>query len=725
MEDKELNDILSKYRDKLGDHIDVDSIGQSKRKFDESFSKEYKTFRNEITSKNRSRYEKWCNAAEKAIKFKPDAKTLPKLKEAIEISHLKITPEGASSFAVIAAFMILALALLAGLISNLDVISGVEGASASFMLPLVLIILSFFALKFLTKLPILLAARWRLKASNQMVICILYIIIYLRNTSNLEHAIKFAAEHIGEPLSLDLRKIFWDVEIGKYSTIKESLDNYLITWRKYNLEFVTAFHLIQGSLYEPSKDRRTDLLEKGLKVILDGTYDKMMHFAQDMKAPITTLHMLGVILPILGLVMFPLVGSLMGGSIKWYHLMIIYNIILPLAVYSMGMNLLSKRPTGYQESRYSKEVLKKKNNPLHMSIAIALVFVIIGFAPLIAAGIYPGQDISFNAAGTTFSFFDFREGPEGEMYGPFGIGALLISFISILGIAYAVKYYYKQKTKGLIEIRKETEELEKEFAGALFQLGNRIGEGIPAESSFKKVSEVMEGTPTGKFFKIIDVNIRSLGMGLKEAIFNPKTGAILHYPSPLVESSMEVLLESSKKGPAATSKALISISTYLEKIHRVNERLKDLLAEVVSSMKSQVAFLTPMIAGVVVGVSAMVVSIIVDLHQMFATQLSGGVAGDTSMAGVTQVVNLFQIQGIIPGYYFQLIVGLYVIQLAVVLSLIQNGVESAGDKIKGEALLAKSVWRSTVLYVLIGIVVVIVFTVLAKGVISASTVSVI
>src|SRR3989344_9000070 len=115
--------------------------------------------------------------------------------------------------------------------------------------------------------PLRIANKWRLRASNQMVLCVLYIVMYMRHTSNLENAIIFAGEHIGNPLALDLRKVLWDVETGKFVTIKESLDNYLEGWRDYSLEFVESFHLIEGSLYEPSNERRISLLEKSLEVI--------------------------------------------------------------------------------------------------------------------------------------------------------------------------------------------------------------------------------------------------------------------------------------------------------------------------------------------------------------------------------------------------------------------------------------------------------------------------
>ena len=43
------------------------------------------------------------------------------------------------------------------------------------------------------------------------------------------------------------------------------------------------------------------------------------------------------------------------------------------------------------------------------------------------------------------------------------------------------QYYYKLKSKNVIKIRNQSNELEDEFASALFQLGNRLGDGLPAE----------------------------------------------------------------------------------------------------------------------------------------------------------------------------------------------------------------------------------------------------
>ncbi len=713
--EKEVKDILEKYRSKLGEHVDIESEGQVSAESDKAFSQEYTTFRKEVLSSQLSKYERWCNSAENILKLKPQDKLLPKLEEAINTAHLNITPSGAVSLAAITSLLLI---LGGGLFS---VIIFLLTNSFPIFTFLMFLILSLVALMYLNKAPIYIATRWRLKASNQMVLCILYIVIYMRHTSNLEHAIRFAAQHIDAPLSLDLKRIFWNIETGKFSTIKESIDDYLESWRHYNLEFVTAFHLIESSLYEPTESRRTDLLDKSLNVILEGTYEKMLHYAQDIKGPVTTLHMLGVILPILGLVIFPLVGSFLQGLVKWYHLAFLYNIILPAAVFALGMNILARRPTGYGESKIAERTYQRFD-PFWLCFFVAVVLVVIGLLPLAIGTLdpprfEPGEQCALNdiplgsALGCFFGYVEFG----GKAFGPFGIGALILSFFIPAALAVSMGLYYRMKSKKVIELRNETKELEGEFASALFQMGNRVGDGIPVELAFNKVAQTMEGTPSGNFFKLVDTNIRQLGMGVEEAIFNEKNGAILAYPSPLIESSMEILFESSKKGSKIVSQSLISISTYVDRIHKVAERLKDLLAEVISSMKSQISFLTPAIAGIVVGISAMIVNIIVALNvkiSSFSLE-AGGEGGGT--AGLTTIVDLFKVDGIIPGYFFQIVVGIYVVQLAYILTILQNGIENGTDKINEQHLLGKNLIRSFLLYALIAAIVTILFTTMAQG----------
>ena len=108
----------------------------------------------------------------------------------------------------------------------------------------------------------------------------------------------------------------------------------------------------------------------------------------------------------------------------------------------------------------------------------------------------------------------------------------------------------------------------------------------------------MRGTVSGDFCSRRK-NITKLGMGLEQSLFDPKVGAVVTFPSNVIESSMKVLVESARKGTRIAAQALLSMSRYIKEIHRVEERLQDLMADIISSMKSQIKFLTPAIAGIV------------------------------------------------------------------------------------------------------------------------------
>ena len=89
-----------------------------------------------------------------------------------------------------------------------------------------------------------------------------------------------------------------------------------------------------------------------------------------------------------------------------------------------------------------------------------------------------------------------------------------------LGVALFFAIAYKSKTKDLIKERDKTKQLEREFNNSLFQLGNRIGNGVPPELVFGKVAESSKGLMTESFFRKINYNIRQLGMGVEKAIFD-------------------------------------------------------------------------------------------------------------------------------------------------------------------------------------------------------------
>ena len=85
---KDVEDILNKYKRKLEKEFD-----------DNAFSEEYKRFKNEQIGTELSFYEKACNFSKDILAIKPKPKEKEELWESISAAGLKITPEGATSFA--------------------------------------------------------------------------------------------------------------------------------------------------------------------------------------------------------------------------------------------------------------------------------------------------------------------------------------------------------------------------------------------------------------------------------------------------------------------------------------------------------------------------------------------------------------------------------------------------------------------------------------------------
>ena len=732
-EDSKKKAIANKYRERLARELGIPKstlntkITNNTVKEVKKYSSNYAQFKRENIPKPLSLYEGASNFAEKILKINPDKNSTEQLQKRISLAHLNITPTGAVSLAVISMAAFIILGGIIWLLTKSLIFFGITALAGLFVLTA------------LMKVPEFFSNNWRLQASNQMVQCIFYMAAFMRHTSNLELAVRFAAERLSAPLSMDLKKVLWDVETDKYETIKESLDKYLETWEEWNAEFIESIHLLEGSLYEPSEDKRLSMIDKGLNLMLEETYEKMLRYAHELKNPITMLYMLGLVLPILGLVILPMVASFMTSDISPITLTLyiagLYNVVIPVLLFYLTKTTLSNRPTGYGEMDIADQIptLKKYRNiviklgskdilisPLMISLLIGGTLLFIGAAPWLYQFFSDPETLVnaeelINQPSMIFDFklLDYRDGDSNGTVGPYGMGATILSFFVTLGAGIGLGTYYLLRSQNVFKIRERVKKLESEFASSLFHLGNRIGDGVPVEVAVGKVAVTMKGMASGEFFKLVSNNITKLGMDIEKAIFDKKNGAINYFPSPTIESSMKILMESSKKGPKSTSSALINVSEYIKDIERVNERLQDLMADIISDLKQQVGILAPAIAAIVVGITSMIISILGSLGQQIEKITE---SGSIEQAPTANLLDLFG-QGI-PTYHFQIIIGLYIVQIVYIMTLLINGIESGSDKLSERYLLGTNLMRGTIVYTIIAVTITIIFNAIASSVVS-------
>jgi len=277
-----------------------------------------------------------------------------------------------------------------------------------------------------------------------------------------------------------------------------------------------------------------------------------------------------------------------------------------------------------------------------------------------------------------------------------------LSILAIFGLGLSIAVYYRLEIGSSLKRKRKTEKLEEQFSAAVFQLGSRIQEDVPAEMAFGAIAESTKGTEVSEFFSTVDKNMRQRGMSLKDAIMDGKVGALTLFPSSTIKSVMALVIEGVKKSPKVVSESLTTISVYLTNMHRVSERLKDLLAETIASMQMQARFLAPLIAAIVISLTVLISKVLLNLGVQIADISKGGLAG--APVGGLGLVSLFGMEAVIPPFVLQIIIGIYVIEVIILLSYLLSGVIYGRDEIERKWMISTNLFYGMLIYALTAVI---------------------
>ncbi len=658
----------------------------------EYFTKDYSEFIKEHKSKHLILYEKLINKLAK-IDIKINETQLKELKKILEVDLLYINPKKIYSASITLLLLFLFLGGFVYLI-NLLFFNNLYLSLFSYFL-IALSLISYYGIHIY---PRILYEKKRLLSSQQTVKAVLFVVMYMRNTPNLENAIKFAAKYLDYPLNVDFKKILWDFETKQYSTFKESLDKYLERWKDWDYSFVEAFSLIYNSLQEGNEEKREKILDKALEIVLASNFERMIKYVHNLKNPITAIYMLGVILPVLGLVIMAIAGALM--SIHPVYYFIIYDFILPIFVYYMSYKVLIKRPGLGFNTNYEKFIPELKKESEFASIKgfkiktiylSALIFLFLFLTGVILM--------------KSNNFLNPKTNKE-----------IILSFIGSVFITASFFFsfftYYSFKYFPFIKVRDRIKKMEEEFYVTLYQLAILLDENLPFEVAIKKLINISKNEVTQKFFELVEKELM-FGSDLKSAM---KT-ALKELPSSLILSSIELILEAIKKSPQTAATVTKTLSNYLDSIKKVTNRLIDLLAEILSSIKMQVGFMAPFIAAIVVSLQAMTISILTGLTRVFEginTQNAEnmGFGGSGLLDAITQMLN----QGT-PTSIFQLVVGIYIFELTFILTFLYSVIKEGFDEIKEKYELSNNLLKAGLIYTILVTIMTVILIVIGKTII--------
>lgn len=646
-------------RKQLEKIVKLTEVKLPKKKRFAPLPREYTELLKEMERKPETKYEKSCAFAEKILRVKPSPKLREKLEEDLKTAFINATPEGVLSFTIITTLLIL-MVFIIGLFLGIGLTFAMFG----------LIFVGGVAWYFYNY-PSMRARSVGLQMSGDTVLAILYMIIYMRTSPNLEGALKFAAENLRGPLSWDLKKLVWDMEVGTYPSADVAILNYIERWKNKNKEFSEALHLLRGSALEA--ERREILFNQTIDVILSGTRERTRHYAAGLRMPMMLVHAMGVLLPVMGLVLFPVVLIFMSDVVKPSFIMFGYNIILPAAIYFFMDYILQSKPPTFSQPEVSKSKGIPPLGKMYLGRKLVSIwpFALILSLPLVLIGLFglasPNVYISVN-----------------------------FSILVIFGIAIGIAIYCLLDSWQKLRVRKDIERIEDEFSVALFQLGNQISGGLPIELAIDKAVTNLKNLKISELFKITSMNMKKFGYTFEQALFDKEVGAIWYYPSNLIQSIMRTLMESSKKSISAASTSMITISRYLKDVHNVKEEIKEILGETISSMKFLAMFLAPLIAGVTVTMAVIILQILTSLGAALGSLITEGATN----AAQGMFLTPWALAGEVPiaPAGFQMIVGIYMIEIAILLSMFLNKIEYGEDVIGERSIMGQIILIAVFVY---------------------------
>jgi hypothetical protein len=388
-------------------------------------------------------------------------------------------------------------------------------------------------------------------------------------------------------------------------------------------------------------------------------------------------------LPVLAMIMLPLISVFMGGVITPLHLVIVFNIMLPITLWIFMQRVLSSRPPTVSSKPKDNGVLppkgkftmemfgneyKIKSWPIGAAVGLAIAsFGIIGY---VALPVFYPADVDPAAVPGLFT-------SNGSL-APFPMLMRSITIIFGIGVGIGIS-----KTLGYRE-RREAEEdirsIESQFPNALFQLGNKISGGTPIELALEQAAESTSDLEISKLFQTASRNVEEMGMTFEESLFHEQYGAVQKFPSQLIDTVMKAILESSEKGTRLASTAMMTISRYLKNIHKTQEKLTDLMEDTTTTLEMLAYLLAPVVSGVAVGMSQTIITAMYRLSQTFNQSQSeiGGAASSSETAQYSSILG--GLENAIPPEVLQFVVGFYLIQLLFILGTFYMKITEGEDQ---------------------------------------------
>ena len=530
-----------KYRDAEKEYETVMSVY---KKDDVRYQKVYKKYTQEFTKYVKAQKEYDVNDYAQTIKF----------------ARIKLDPHQILFFGQI--FLIFSILLL--MIVDLIVFVLSHSLLMTLMSVLFTIVVPFMGYFFIANYPFMKANSLRIKMLGFMPEAVSYMVMSLYLNPSLENAVAFASENTEEPLASDLKRILWGVYLREYDSIEDSFVSFAYEWGKWNSSFKRAMYTLRTSTMRSREEERKDTLEHASEIMMNGSKQDLLAYADGLYIPTMILFSIGIMLPLILSSILPITP--IGKRYTWL-VILLFDVAIPSVFFLYSRKIIEEKPVLTIPPDLEVPMTK---NERYTVITIALVVGAVFFYLGIRSSSYVGTSMFMWAISIPIAIYLF--------------------FTS-----------YPMKTE-----RDSIVEMNDDFPDALFNLGSRIAEGEPFETAMENVVNLMRGSAVEVLFRRILYSLKTTRDSLEEILFGNK-GILKNRATKVINTSMQVAVDAMKKDNVTAGNMIISVASHLREMKSIEGEMKTKIGSATSMMQMTALYFGPITIAVTLVLYAVIV----------------------------------------------------------------------------------------------------------------------
>lgn len=545
----------------------------------------------------------------------------------------------------------------------------------------------------------------RAQASSEMVHCITYMVISLSQLPNLENAVILAYKNLRGPIKADLGKVLSDFISKKIFTFEEGLNEVVDKWYIEAKEFSEALKLLIS--YSKNPYQGENLLDEATSLAVDESYQRMEKYARELKLPTTAIMVLGLILPIIGLTLIPLLTIFLPELLNIIGVFFVYDIFLPTILLILIMFVINGRPLVTSPIELDKPIFTFNFLNKQIKFLPILLFIGLVVSAIFIPNIYSHVRNFQLCSAWMNEKFEPEKKPEilkmniqecealiKDLTTPALTASMFLIIIVVIFTLPLILY-----TGSIIEKMKKIRRIESELDSVLLQISHSLKIGIPFEKSIVSLSAKSKVFEIEELFKDLKESIL-LGRSLDSALFGKDIGIVKKYNSVMLTSVFRIISDISSKGSVFLSKALETISKHLKKLSSLQNKIEDLISDNVSTIKFMSFFLNPIVAGIATALGLIIMGILISLSISLGKVVPEEVSGIPSIG--FPMLEVWKIARVSPAI-FQLVIGIYLIEISIISGILVVGLETGFDYIVWVNYTSKILLISIVIFVIFSI----------------------